>query len=305
MKRTPGNSNTRHTRRRELWEPVLFLAPAIAFSLIWTCWPLLIVGRLSLYSWNFVSPTANFVGLENYRELFADEVFRKAVANTVAYVAIALVSNALLPLGLALLTLMVGPRAQQVYQTALFAPTAVAVSVGSLVWVWIYTPAGGLLNELTGLIDLPARSWLSDPDAALGAVAAVGAWKFLGFNYLLFLAGLRAIPREQLEAAAMDGASGLALLSRVILPLLAPTTVFVAVSSVIGAMQNVMVPTEVLTKGGPSNSTTSLLYLLYAEGFQFFRVGTSAAVTVITLVVFLGVAVVQFRLLERKASYDR
>jgi ABC-type sugar transport system permease subunit len=221
------------------------------------------------------------------------------------YILVALLGNFLLPVGLAMLTLQVGRRHADLYQSLLFTPTVVAVSVGALLWQWIYLPSGGLLNALISLVGLPGVNWLNDPDTALGAVGVVAAWQFMGFNYLVALAGLMALPREYLEAARVDGATGWTLLRSVVIPLLMPTILFVMLTSILQALPNAFVPVEILTRGGPSDASNNLLYAIYQDGFRFFQIGKASAEAVLTVLLLGGAAIWQFRILDRSLSYER
>jgi ABC-type sugar transport system permease subunit len=152
---------------------------------------------------------------------------------------------------------------------------------------------------------LPEVNWLNNPDTALGAVGVVAAWQFMGFNYLISLAGLMAVPKEYLEAARIDGATGWPLLRWVIIPLLMPTLLFVALTSILQALPNAFVPVEILTRGGPSESSDNLLYTIYQDGFQFFQVGKASAEAIVTILLLGGAAIWQFRILDRHSSYER
>ncbi|MBA3415833.1 MAG: sugar ABC transporter permease [Chloroflexia bacterium] len=165
--------------------------------------------------------------------------------------------------------------------------------------------AGGLLNGALGLAGLGDVNWLNNPSTALGAVGVATAWKFLGFNYLFALAGLRAIPRDPVEAAQVDGAGSWALLTGIVLPLLAPTLLFLGLTTVLQALPNTFVPIQILTRGGPSDASTNLLYAVYQDAFQFFAIGRASAEAVLLLLLLGGLAVWQFRLLERRLDYDR
>jgi ABC-type sugar transport system permease subunit len=295
-------------RRRHLLEtarPYLYVLPALLFAAVFVYWPLVQVGILSGFNWNMVSPQRTFVGAANYGALAADADYRATVLQSVQYVGIALLGNFVLPLGLALLTLRVGERHAARYQALLFTPTVVATSVGALLWLWIYSPAGGLLNAALGAAGLPGGQWLTDPDAALTAVGLVGVWKFFGFSYLIALAGLQAVPRTYVEAARVDGADGWPLLRGIVLPLLAPTLLFLALTAVLQALPNVFVPIQVLTQGGPAGSSSNVLYGVYETAFRFFQVGKASAEAVVTLVLFAGAAFLYFRLLDRRLEYDR
>lgn len=292
------------TIRRAL-KPYLFLAPALLFLGTFIYWPVAQVGFLSVFEWNLVSPRRDFVGLENFTGLLADVGFYQVLTQSLFYILIALVGNFLLPVGLAMLTLVVSERSSGLYQSLLFTPTVVAVSVGALVWQYIYLPNGGLLNAALGAVGLPGGNWLNDPDTALGSIGVIAAWKFMGFNYLIALAGLLAVPREYLEAAQVDGASGWPLLRWVLIPLLMPTILFVMLTTILQALPNAFVPIEILTRGGPSSTSNNLIYSIYEDGFRFFQVGKSSALAVITMMLLGAAAIWQFRILDRSLSYDR
>lgn len=285
-----------------LWPYAL---PAGLFLGVFVGWPVLRVCYLSLFEWNLISPTKTFVGLGNFAGLFGSAEFFRVLLQSLLYVGVALLGNFLLPLVLAGLTLRVGGRCVGLYQSLLFTPAVVAVSVGALLWQWIYLPTGGLLNGLLSVFGLSGGNWLNDDRTALSAVGVVAVWKFMGFNYLIALAGLTAVPKEYLEAAKTDGAAGWPLLRWVLVPLLMPTILFVMLTAILQALPHVFVPVEVLTRGGPSNASNNLLYTAYQDGFQFFRVGTASAESVLILALFGGAAVWQFSILDRHSSYDR
>jgi ABC-type sugar transport system permease subunit len=294
---------------RKAWKgaakPYLYLLPALLFLGLFIYWPLVQVTILSFFRWNLISPNGTFVGLDNFASLLTDPKFFGILLQTLMYIFIALLGNFLLPVGLAMLTLQVGRRYADLYQSLLFTPTMVAVSIGALLWQWIYLPTGGLLNTLLSVFGLPEVNWLNNPDTALGAVGVVAAWQFMGFNYLISLAGLMAVPKEYLEAARIDGATGWPLLRWVIIPLLMPTLLFVALTSILQALPNAFVPVEILTRGGPSESSDNLLYTIYQDGFQFFQVGKASAEAIVTILLLGGAAIWQFRILDRSSSYER
>lgn len=286
------------------WGPYLLLSPAALFLVVFIYLPVVLVVVLSFFEWNMVSPQMDFVGFGNFAGLVSSADFLLLLFQSVLYVVWALVGNFLLPVGLALLTQQVGSRSTDLYQSLLFTPTVVAVSVGALLWQWIYLPAG-LLNSLLSAVGLEGTNWLGDPGTVLPAVGAVAAWKFLGFNYLISLAGLLAVPKEYLEAARVDGATGWPYLRFVLAPLLAPTLLFLALTTVLQALPNAFVPVHILTRGGPDDASNNLLYAIYQQGFQFFQIGPASATAVLTMALLGGAAVWQFRVLDRSAIYDR
>jgi len=286
-------------------KPYLYLLPALLFLGLFLYWPVALVTLLSLFSWNLVSPALNFVGLANFAGLLSDAEFYGILSQSLLYVLMALLGNFLLPVGLAMLTLQVGGRYADLYQGLLFTPTVVATSIGALLWQFVYLPSGGLLNALLPALGLQGNHWLGNPDTALPAVGVVAAWNHMGFHYLIALAGLIAVPKDILEAARVDGAAGLPFLRSVLVPLLMPTILFLALTTVLQALPNAFVPIEILTGGGPSGASNNLLYDVYRNGFRFFQVGKASAEAVILMALLGAAAVWQFAILDRSLTYDR
>lgn len=296
----------RHSKRvQQRLTPLLYVAPMLLLMALFVFYPLVSTLFISFFEWNLVNPKREFIGLGNYLELLRDSSFASLIGQTFLYMGLALIGNALLPVGLALLTLQLREREAELYQSLLFVPAVIAVSVGTLIWLWFYLPAGGLFSAIAAGLGLPRPAWLNDPAWALPAVSLVANWKYLGFNYLIALSGLRAIPTEYLEAARIDGANGFTLLRRIILPLFAPSAVFLITSSLLQSLEQAFIPIEVLTSGGPANATNNLMYNVYQEGFKFFRAGRAAASSALLIALFAGLIWWQFRSFERRISYDR
>ncbi len=286
-------------------KPLWFVVPVFIPLALFVFYPLFRTVYISFFEWNLVNPKREFIGFENYTEILRQPEFITMLLQSLYYMGLALIGNFLLPIGLALLTLQVSSREAEIYQTLLFIPAVIAVSIGTLIWLWFYLPAGGLFNAILGAWQLPRPAWLNDPSLALPAVALVANWKFLGFHYLIALAGLRAIPKEFLEAARVDGASGWNLIAFVVLPLFAPSAIFLLVSTLLQSLEQVFVPIEVLTVGGPAGATDNLMYSVYNEGFKFFRAGRAAALSVFLIAAFAALIYWQFRLLEKRVTYER
>jgi multiple sugar transport system permease protein/sn-glycerol 3-phosphate transport system permease protein len=268
-------------------------------------WPLLYSVYLSMLEWNFVSPTREFVGLANFVELARDEGFRRALVSTGLYLLVLVPLLVLAPLGVAMLLWPIrGSRVQGAYRAVLFAPTVVSFAVAAVAWLWIFNPIRGLLNQI--LLIAAGRSgvnWLQDPDTAIWCVILVSAWKAFGFNLILYIAALESVPRDYLEAAALDGASGWTLFRHVRFPLITPTFFFVSVTTFIFVSEEVFAAISVLTQGGPYGRTTNLLYYLYERGFEFFDVGGASATALVLFGAVMAVTWLQFRLLERHVHY--
>ncbi len=290
--------------REAWWTPYLFVLPALLLMAVFIYWPLIDSVYLSTLDWNFVSPQRTFVGIQNYTNLLHDKNFRQALGNTGIYLLALGPVQVLLPLALALLLWPIRQsRLQTAYRAILFTPTVMSLAVVAVVWLWIFNPIQGALNQMIVMVGGTKGSWLTDPRKAIWCVIAVSAWKVLGFNLLLYLAALEAVPLELLEAAALDGAGNWALFRHIRWPLITPTFFFVLVTTVIFVNDESFAAVNVLTDGGPFGHTTNVLYYLYERGFRFFQVGQASAVAVLVVVAVMTVTYLQFRFVERHIHY--
>jgi sn-glycerol 3-phosphate transport system permease protein len=279
----------------------LMLLPALALLALFTHWPTLATLIDSFYSTPKGARPAVWVGLDNYHGMVADPVFWKAVRNNLLF------ASATIPLSIALalvMALWVNERiaGRAFLRMAYFTPTVLPMIAVANIWLFFYTPQYGLLEQVTGALGLPSHNWLGDPSTALGAVTLVAIWKEAGFFMIFYLAALQSLNPSLREAAAIEGASRWYFFKRVQWPLLMPTTLFVLVNAFINAFRMVD-HLFVLTRGGPDNASTLLLYHLYEVGFSFWDTAYAAAITVVLVVVLAGIALVQFFVFDRKVHY--
>jgi multiple sugar transport system permease protein len=260
---------------------------------------------LSFYNWKLISARKPFVGWDNYLNLLGDENFLLALRNTTIYsFSTVLISTALaLPLAVFLAR---RSRLSAFYQTVYFLPVITPLVPMSIAWKWIYDYNYGVLNYGLSLVGIPSVPWLTDPDIALWALVIMGVWKVLGYNLVLFMVGLRNIPAEYMEAAALDGATAWQRFWRVTLPLLKPILLYVLVTATINAF-NVFTQVYVMTLGSqsaPGQAVRMLVFDIYTNGFQFFRMGYASAEAVTLTLIVLGLTFIQFAMVRepRKAG---
>ncbi len=279
----------------------LLLAPFLIGLLLFIVGPLIFSVVLSLMNWNIVG-TPRWVGLANYQELTGDLVFWKSFRNTLYYTLVTVPITILLSLGLA--TLMNRPiRGVYFLRAVYFSPITISVIAVGLLWAWMYTPNYGFLNYVLTLLGLPPVQWLVRVQTALLSLMLVGIWRGLGFNIIVFLAGLKNVPQELYDAAAIDGANELMQFRHVTLPMLTPTLFFAVVMALISSFQ-VFELTYIMTQGGPSNSTTTLIYNMYLQGFTFLRMGYASAISTVFLVVVLAITLAQLVFQDKWVHYD-
>lgn len=282
--------------------PALFLFPLLFLLGLFTYWPLLDVLYLSFMR---VTPRGEqFVGLSNFIGIMGHPQFQDAARNTLVYILVSIPLKVLLPLPLAFGIWAMAQRPAHFFKAVLLLPTLLSFVVVSVVWIWLLNPVMGLFQSVASLAGLQMPSLLSDADTAIHTIIGVSAWKVLGFNTLLYIAGLSAISQEYVEAMRMDGAGDGVIFRRLVLPLLSPSIFFVSLSTVLFTVQQVITPIDVMTQGGPLNATTNLFYIVYQYMFQSFNVGFAAAGTVILLVLVGLLAIVKFVLLEKRVHYS-
>jgi multiple sugar transport system permease protein/sn-glycerol 3-phosphate transport system permease protein len=290
---------------RQAVGPYLYLVPLLVLLGIFTYWPLLDTVWLSLMRWN-LNPDAplKFEGLKNYQRLFGSVMFADAARNTAWYILASVPLKVLLPVPFAVGIWALG-RSGRIYRTILFLPTLISFVVISVVFLWLLNPIGGLATQVAAAIGLEAGNPLANPVSAFWTIMALSTWKVLGFNVLLYLAGLSRISHEQILAMQLDGASDWQVFRHLLWPMLTPTTFFVLVTTTIFAVQQVFTPIDILTHGGPFNATTNLFYMVYQYTFRTFDVGLGAAGTVIILLLLLAITVAKLRWLDRRVHYEQ
>ncbi|HET6600287.1 MAG TPA: sugar ABC transporter permease [Burkholderiaceae bacterium] len=280
----------------------LLLLPALVLLIAFTHYPTIATLIDSFFSTPRGGRPSVWVGLENYQVMVEDPVFWRAVRNNLWF------ASATIPLsiGLALvMALWVNERikGRAFLRMAYFTPTVLPMIAVANIWLFFYTPQYGLLEQVTGALGLPSHNWLGSPHTALACVTAVAVWKEAGFFMIFYLAALQTLNPSLREAAAIEGASRWYFFRRIQWPLLMPTTLFVLVNAVINAFRMVD-HLFVLTRGGPDNASTLLLYRLYEVGFQFWDTGYAAAMTVVLVAVLTSVALVQFFVLDKRVHYQ-
>lgn len=280
----------------------LLLLPSVAVFALFVFWPLGRTLYLSVHGNDIFGAPSVWVGAAHYREMLSAD-FGKVLATTGLFTLLSVVPAVLGALVVVLL-LEARIRGVRVLRTAFALPFAFSVATASVVFAVIYNPAIGVANGVLGYLGIDRVNWLTDPSIALPAVCAATVWMNLGYNVLVLSAGVAAISPEVVEAARLDGASGWRLASRITVPLLSPQLFFLVVVSTIHSLQS-FGQIHILTKGGPDQATTTLVYSIYEKAFAFGSsdFGSASAQAVVLLVVMLGCTAVQFGILERRVHY--
>ena len=289
--------------RAEALAAYLLSAPAILCLLGIQILPTMATVVLSFTDWQFGASTLRWIGFGNYVHLAEDRVFWKSLGNTVVYVSVVVPVSVGLALGVALL-IESGTSGRAFYRAVYFLPVTATLIAMATVWEIMLHPSVGLVNVVIEQLGFHKQNWVKDKDLALFTLAGIGVWQALGLNMVLLLAGLKSIPRDLYEAAAIDGADGpWTRFITVTLPMLGPAMSFVLIVSAIRSFQ-VFDTVAVLTEGGPSKATEVLLYTMYQEGFSFFRAGYAAAITAVFLLFVLALTLLKARIAEKRVHYS-
>jgi multiple sugar transport system permease protein len=291
---------------------ILTIAPLLIFFLIFWLFPMVFTFAVSFTDWSPVFPGQGFVGLSNFSEAFSERGIGR-LWNTFYFSLASVPIRTILGLAVALMLNSIG-RFRAFYRTIYFIPVVTSLVAVTIMWEWIYQPQFGLLNHIldwmAGLLNvrIPRIRWLLDPNLAMPSLIVMEVWKNLGYNIVLYLAGLQTIPQMYYEAARVDGAKRWNLLRYITFPLLGPTTLFVVVIGMIGAMQ-VFVPVYILTRGWTDlgvahrDSIVTIVYHLYLNAFVFFKYGYASSLATILFVIIMFFTLIQMRLLRTEWEY--
>lgn len=279
---------------------LFFVLPSLTMFLVFSLYPMFDSVRLSFQEYSLKG--REWVGLENYRSLFGDPYFRTILTNTLAYALWIVPFGLVLSLTLSTLIYRLPTPAQVFFKSAYYLPVVTSGVVLSLVWLYLYDPAFGLLNFLLGKVGIGPVLWLSDPTWSLLSIVMMFHASHWGGSVILLTASMGGIPKDLYEAARLDGASYLRQTTSITVPLLKPALAFVAITGTITSLQ-IFIEVWLMTRGGPNYATTNLVFSIYEQGFIRFDFGRASAVAVVLLLITMVIAVAQFRLLKSNVEY--
>ena len=291
---------------RQAMTDAWLVGPATLALILFIFLPVAIVAVLSFTDYQFGATSFNWNGLENYIKLFSSSIGRRAITNTLIYVAIVIPFSVgfglLVAIGLFRMATW-APLLSNLMKTIYFLPVAATLVAMSVAWQMVLHPSLGIVNQTLLSFGMQPQNWLSDRGLVLYTLAMIGIWQSVGYNMVLFLAGLSAIPTELYDAAEVDGAGGgWSRFWTVTWPMLGPTTLFVMVVTATNAFR-VFETVATMTKGGPAFASDTLVYALYREGFVYFKAGYASAITMVFFAFLLALALIQFRIVEKRVHY--
>lgn len=278
-----------------------FVLPFLIAYALFLLWPIILGLRMSFFNWSLVGKgTSDFAGLSNYGEALADPSFWTSLWHTVLFTLLSTPILVVLGLALALLANYV-PWGKGIFRLAFFAPYVLPSAVVALIWVWLYEPGFGLISGSLATMGLGNIGWLTSPNVAMLSIVLTTVWWTIGFNFILYLAGLQEIPKEMYEAASLDGAGPWARLRYITVPMLARTTTLVLILQVLASLK-IFDQIYLMTTGGPNFSTEPIIEYIYDTGFTSYRVGYASAMSYIFFVVILAISVLLFMVLNRRGE---
>ncbi|CAG7640998.1 Melibiose/raffinose/stachyose import permease protein MelD [Paenibacillus solanacearum] len=279
-----------------------FAVPALLILVVFIYYPLINSLYLSFTNWNMTKPTKKFVGFDNYTYLLSSDQFYKVLGITFTYTIIDVLLSLALGLGLALL-FNKQSRIFNFMRSIIFMPHYISMVIVSMIFLWIFNGQYGLMNELLKWLGLEPVQWLTNTKTALWVLIVVSIWKGVGFTMIIFMGGLRSIPVDYYEASGLDGASKWTQFWKITLPLLSPTTLFLVVTNFISSMQ-VFQSVDIITNGGPLESTKAMVYWIYEMAFSEFRTGRASALVIIFFIIIILLTMLQMFISKKKVHYE-
>ncbi|MDR9772212.1 sn-glycerol-3-phosphate ABC transporter permease UgpA [Rhizobium hidalgonense] len=281
--------------------PYLLIAPQIFVTVVFFLWPAATAFWQSFLRQDAFGFKTNFVWFENYRRLFADPIYINAFGHTLIFAILVTVLSTAIALLLAAAAMRV-LRTSRIYSTLLIWPYAVAPAIAGILWWFMFNPSIGIVAYMLRAMGV---SWnhLINPDDAMTLIVIAATWKQISYNFLFFLAALQSVPRSLQEAGAIDGAGPVKRFWTIVFPLISPTTFYLIVINIVYAMFDTFGIVHATTQGGPARATEILVYKVYFDGFIGLNLGSSAAQSVILMVIVVALTAVQFRFIERRVQY--
>lgn len=289
-------------KRKTDWSAYLYLMPVVVILVIFHVLPIFYSLAVSFYEWDLIG-APEFIGTGNYSRLFDDPMFYKSLWNTAYYALVSVPLSIICALAIALL--LNNPiSAIGLYRTAYFIPVITSINAVAIVWNFIYHPDFGLLNKILDIFSMDPRTWLQSPFWAMPCIIFMSVWKGLGYNVIIFLAGLQNIPKHLYEAARIDGASRWQQFRHITWPLLSPTTFFIFTISTIGSFQVFSQVYMMTPRGGPLKSTMVVVYYLYRKAFEQFEFGYALAMAFVLFMIIFACTLFNKLFLEKKVHYS-
>ena len=292
------------SNRKDVAKAYIFIIPALIAFCIFMFWPLIYTVYLSFFKWNMVKPVKQFVGFKNYISILKNPVTFKVLKNTGLYILILLIINFVLPYILSFILSFIIKKGKDTYKAALFLPSVISLVVGSMLYTWILNPISGPVALIARWFGITLPVWSKTDGLVIVIISLITSWKVFGYNFIVVLAGVMGVPLEIIEAAKLDNVPSHRIFLDIVLPMSSATGIYVLITTIVQGLQYVFTPIRVITQGGPDNGSANLIYKSYQEGFLVFNTGTSSAFSVMTMLLFVLLLILEFRFVEKGVYYE-
>ncbi len=282
----------------------LFLLPSLVVFTIFMFYPLLQTCYLSFFEWNLIKPDKKFVGLDNYVAIFTDPNVHKIFLNTLCYIGILLLINFIAPYVLSYILSFLIEKGENFYKGAFFLPSVISLVVGSILYLWILNPISGPVSIIANAFGLTMPIWSKEQGLVIVVLSIITSWKVFGYNFIIIFAGVSGVSAEVVEAAKLDDVPSWRIFRDIIVPMSSSTGIYVFIITIVQGLQYVYTTIKVITQGGPNYASSNLIYHSYHEAFSLYRTGTSSALSVMTMLLFFGLLILEFYFVERRVYYE-
>lgn len=291
-------------KNRELPLAYVFILPAFLAFALFMFWPLFRTIYLSFFDWNMIKPVKTFVGFQNYIVLLQDPLTYKIMGNTLIYILILLVINFVAPYVLSFILSVVIQKGKNFYKGLLFLPSVISLVVGSILYVWILNPISGPVAVIASFFGITMPIWSKTEGFVLVVLSLITSWKIFGYNFIVVLSGVSGVSSEVIESARLENIPTRKIFTDIVLPMSSATGIYVFIITIVQGLQYVFTPIKVITQGGPNYASSNMIYHSYHEAFTLYRTGMSSAFSIITMVLFILLLVLEFKFVEKGVYYE-
>jgi sn-glycerol 3-phosphate transport system permease protein len=284
--------------------PYLYILPAFIIFTLFMFWPLVRTFYLSFFEWNMISPTKEFVGFDNYINIFKDPTVYKIFGNTIAYIIILLLINFIAPYFLSFILVYLISRGKDFYKSAIFMPSVISLVVGSILYLWILNPISGPAAIICGTFGINIPIWTKSEGLVIIILSLITSWKIFGYNFIIVFAGINGVSKEVIEAAKIDDVPLHKIFLDIIIPLSSATGIYVFTMTIVQGLQYIFTPIKVITQGGPDYASSNAIYNSYQEAFVLYRTGIASAFAILTMFIFISLLILQFKFMEKGVHYE-
>lgn len=281
-----------------------YILPALLLFVVFMFWPVAYTFIMSFFKGSTADPTKAFVGFSNYKTMLQDPATWQLLKQTGLYVLILIVVNFLVPYIIAFINHFVMQRFKKFYKVIIFMPSLISLVVGAMLIQWMFNPIIGPVSKLLVLFGGTMPTWSKTPGLVIFVISLVACYKAFGYNFLVLLSGVSNVSNELIEAARLEKTSNFKIFTKIVMPLTSSTAIYVLIMSIVQGVQYVFTPIKILTQGGPDGASSNILYGTYQEAFLYFNSGTASVLSVMTMLIFIVLLILEFKFVEKGVYYE-